>query len=217
MADSAATDLLDDLSANIDTLSTTLAPLLSQPLATTAAALSPLERAKLYTLTTYAIESILLSYDKLNVASNPTEAVSHPIMDELKRVQHYMQKIDQVENPAKYGEKEPDMKLDKKAAGRIVKHGLAGNERYDKLRASREEQAKAEAKRKLEAMGGDGEGKSKRKKKAKRSEKSVLDVPEEDLELVKAKSRAPAQEEESPEKDKSKKKKRKSKGGGEGT
>jgi len=218
MADSAATDLLDDLTANIDTLTTTLAPLLSQPITKTASDLQALERAKLYTLTTYAIESIILSYDKINVASNPSEAVAHPIMDELKRVQHYMQKIDAVEHPEKYAaaEKERELSLDKKAAGRIVKHGLVGNERYDKLRASREEFARAEAKRKLEALGEGGEKSSKKKKKAKRSEESVLDMPEEKLELVRPKQVMEAVAEESPKKEKSKKKKKKSKSVGEG-
>jgi hypothetical protein len=118
-------------------------------------------------------------------------------MDELKRVQAYMQKIDAVENP-----QSQKLIIDKPAVKRFIDAGLAGNQTFDHLRKSREDEAKQEAKRKLAEMGGADVEKT-RKKKSRRSKESILDVAEDKLELVKGQEGKP-------------KKKKNSKGGGEG-
>lgn len=51
--------LVEDLETNIDDLEAALEPLLKTALSEQAAKLSTLEKAKLYTLVTYAIESSL--------------------------------------------------------------------------------------------------------------------------------------------------------------
>ena len=51
--------LLDDLEENVDNLEVALQPLLEHALSDTASKLPVLDRAKLYTLTAYTIESIL--------------------------------------------------------------------------------------------------------------------------------------------------------------
>jgi exosome complex protein LRP1 len=208
MDNSEAADLLEELTSNIDALTKTLQPLLSQPIHTSASGLPLLETAKLYTLTTYAIESLLLAYERLHVASNPDEAHSHPIMAELKRVQHSMQKIAAAEKPQNEAEGRT-MTVDKSAASRFVKAGLAMNNRYDEVRARREEEARMEAKRKFEGVNGErNDEKRKKKKFGKRSSESLLDVPEENLELVKGAPAAP-EVEDTPKKEKSKKYKHK--------
>jgi exosome complex protein LRP1 len=118
-------DLLEELGDNIDDLETALEPLLSQPIAALSSKLSPLEKAKLYTWLTYAIEAILFSHIRLNGTEDPK---SHPIFTELRRVQQYMQKVQEAENPV--GKRE-NLSLNKAAAGRFIKAGLSGNDKYD--------------------------------------------------------------------------------------
>jgi exosome complex protein LRP1 len=218
MDNSAASDLLDDLTTNIDTLTTTLQPVLSQSIHETASSLPLLDTAKLYTLTTYAIESILLAYERLHVASNPDEAHAHPILAELKRVQHSMQKIAAAENPETETQK-PTTSIDKAAAARFIKAGLAMNGRYDEARAQQQKEGRQEAKRKLDVTTPEeaGEEKKKKKKKSKRSSEAVLDVPEKELEIVKGTTSSPAVEQVKKEISKKKHKKSKSKSGGEAT
>ena len=56
---SALLSLLEDLDEHIDGLSDALAPLLSESLSSTAEKLHVLDRARLYTLLVYSIESLL--------------------------------------------------------------------------------------------------------------------------------------------------------------
>lgn len=212
MADPSATDALEDLTSNIDTLTTSLEPLLSKPLHHISSSYEPIEKAKLFTFTAYAIESILLAYQRINVGSHPDEARSHPILEELKRVQTYMKRIHDVANPAG----EPEQRVDKAAAGRFITAGLAGNVKYDEERARRQEEGRLEAKRKFEAMN-DADKARRKKSKIVREGATGASVADKQLELVKAE--APSAETtttDKPKKDKSKKKK-KSKSGGEET
>ncbi|KAF2488988.1 hypothetical protein BU16DRAFT_520071 [Lophium mytilinum] len=124
--------LLDVLEGNIDDLEEALAPLLDAPIADSASKLPLLDKAKLYVMTTYAIESILFSYLQLN----GIKAKEHPIFTELTRLRQYYEKIKLAET----GPVKQNMRLDKDAAGRFIKAGLSGNEKYDQERA--EKQAK---------------------------------------------------------------------------
>ncbi|KAK7731364.1 hypothetical protein SLS57_001303 [Botryosphaeria dothidea] len=134
-------EALDD---NIDDLEDALGPLLQTALSAHASKLPLLDKAKLYTLVTYAIESILFSYLNLN----GVKAKEHAVFTELTRVRQYFQKIKQVEEaPIK-----PNQTLDKAAANRFIKAGLAGNEQYDKERALRQAKERAMASLKLEQL-----------------------------------------------------------------
>jgi exosome complex protein LRP1 len=216
MDNSTALDLIDELSTNIDTLTSAIEPLLKTPIQATALSLPLIDKAKLYTLSTYAIESILFSFLRLNSSSaNGADAKAHPVFTELKRVQQHMQKIEAAESPD-HGKRD-NMSLNKEAAGRFIRAGLTGNEKYDEERAKRQEEQKLGAKRKLDELNvkiGHGEGnvegevKKKKGKKSKRSKKDV-DVDKDEFELVKAAVQAEA----SPKK----KKQKKSKKGGEET
>jgi exosome complex protein LRP1 len=139
------TDLLEDLAGDIDALEEALAPLISEALAASTSKLPLLDKAKLYVLATYAIESILFSYLRLN----GVQAKEHPIFRELTRVKEYFGKIKAAEGISVDGNAS-GARLDKTAADRVVKAGLSGNVRHDQARLARET---AGAKRRLEDMG----------------------------------------------------------------
>ncbi|KAF2240422.1 hypothetical protein BU26DRAFT_399117, partial [Trematosphaeria pertusa] len=133
-------DLVEDLEANIDDLETALSPLLTTPLHTTASILPLLDKAKLYVLSAYAIESLLFS----TLQASDVNAKEHAVFRELARLKGYFGKIKDVEG-AGAGAQQPKQRLDKEAAARFIKHGLAGNDKYDLERAERiaKERAKA--------------------------------------------------------------------------
>ncbi|KAL9126593.1 MAG: hypothetical protein Q9217_004385 [Psora testacea] len=107
-------EVLDD---NIDDLEEALNPVLKDVLEN-ASKLPLLDKAQLYVLVAYAIESILFSYLRLNGVT----AKEHPVFQELTRVKHYFEKIKAAET-ANY---QPKTKLDKAAAGRFLKHAFVG-------------------------------------------------------------------------------------------
>ena len=134
--------MIDDLGTQITQLEAALAPLTSS-FTQTASRLPLLEKAKLNVLTTYAVESLLFSYIRLN----GQDAKEHPVFEELTRVKQYFGKIKAAEERAS-GADQPTTKLDKAAAGRFIKHGLSGNDKYDRERAEKlaEEKQRAQAK-----------------------------------------------------------------------
>ena len=161
------TPLVEDLSSEIDNLTAALEPLLQTSLSTSASRLPLLDKAKLYVLATYTIESLLFSYLRLH----GTDAKSHPVFQELNRVKSYFSKIQNAEGQGTENQK----RVDKEAAGRFIKHGLAGNDRYDRERAEMREKERAGAKRKLEEVSVGKhtrfDGAAKRIKTAEREEK----------------------------------------------
>lgn len=135
--------LIEDLSASIYTLEETLQPLLSSPLSSITSRLPLLDRAKLHVLLTYGIESIIFAYLKLsNVDAN-----AHPVYTELNRVKQYFEKIKEAETAGPSGKR-----LDKGAAARFIKAGLAGNERFDAQRKAQVAAATENAVKKLAAI-----------------------------------------------------------------
>ncbi|KKY16850.1 putative exosome-associated family protein [Phaeomoniella chlamydospora] len=140
------TDLVDRLDDNIDDLEDHLEPLLSTAFSATTKKLPVLDRAKLYVLVTYSIESLLFSYLRLHGQN----AKEHPVFKELSRVRLYFEKIKETETGGPT--KRETLALDKGAAGRIIRHGLSGNDRYDRQRAEREARENALAVKKLNKM-----------------------------------------------------------------
>jgi len=137
-------DLVEDLTGNIDDLETSLSPLLNSALSASTSKLPLLDKAKLYILATYALDSVLFSYLRLNGA----DLKSHPVAQEIARVRTYFQKIKEAE----MGPAQRSATLDKNAAARFIKHGLSGNEKYDAARAERIAAEKAGAKRKADGL-----------------------------------------------------------------
>ncbi|ESZ89632.1 hypothetical protein SBOR_9981 [Sclerotinia borealis F-4128] len=130
--------LLEQLDDDIDDIEDAVAPFIQKTIPEFASKLPLLDKAKLYTLVTYAIESILFSYLRLNGVN----AREHPVFTELTRMKQYFEKIKLTENPPVAAER--NLKLDKGAAGRFIKAGLSGNDKYDLQRA--EQIAKERAK-----------------------------------------------------------------------
>lgn len=139
---------LEDLSSTIDDLESALQPIISSALSASTSKLPLLDKAKLYVLATYAIESILFSYLRLN----GTDAKAHPVFQELNRVREYFNKIKAAEDVGVDGRSKSAPRLDRPAVNRFIRAGLTGNDRYDKERAAKRESEKAGAKRKLEEI-----------------------------------------------------------------
>ncbi|KAF1841377.1 uncharacterized protein K460DRAFT_379467 [Cucurbitaria berberidis CBS 394.84] len=130
-------DLVEDLEVNIDELSSALQPLLATPLHTTASSQPLLDKAKLYVLAAYSIESLLFS----TLQASGVDAREHAVFPELARLKGYFSKIKEVEERGT----QPKQRLDVGAAQRFIKHGLAGNDRYDLVRAEKMAKEKARA------------------------------------------------------------------------
>jgi len=136
--------LVEDLGDSIDDLQESLALLVKTALSQSTSKLPLLDKAKLYVLVTYAIESILFSYLRLN----GVDAKSHPVFQELARVKEYFGKIKAAETA---GTKRSSV-LDKEAANRFIKHGLAGNAKLDAEREDRVARERVGAKRKFDEI-----------------------------------------------------------------
>ncbi|KAI0019082.1 Sas10/Utp3/C1D family-domain-containing protein [Xylariomycetidae sp. FL0641] len=107
---------LERLDDGIDNLEEALKPLLGG-LPDVAAKLPLLDKAKLYVLVTYSIESMLFSSLRLN----SVDAKEHPVFKELTRVRQYFEKIKNIENPPA----KPEQTLNKEAAIRFIRSDLA--------------------------------------------------------------------------------------------
>jgi exosome complex protein LRP1 len=134
-------ELVEDMTVSIDDLEASLAPLLNATLSSSTSKLPLLDKAKLYVLATYAIDSVLFSYLRLNGQN----VKDHPVVQEIMRVRSYFNKIKEVEA----GPVQRNATLDKDAAARFIKHGLSGNDKYDQARQDRKA-VEASAKRKAE-------------------------------------------------------------------
>lgn len=129
------TPQLDQLDVDLDKLEDALKPLL-RDLSDVASSLPLLDKAKLYVLATYSIESTLYcktvldaTWYSLSVFANASlaalrlngiDAKSHPIMKELTRVRQYFEKIKKAEEPPA----ERTQSVDTQAAIRFIKADL---------------------------------------------------------------------------------------------
>ncbi|GLI77167.1 hypothetical protein PoHVEF18_005452 [Penicillium ochrochloron] len=131
--------LLEQLDDDVDDLEDALQPLLGSSLNKMSKNMPIFDKAKIHVLTTYALESLIFSYLRLQ----GVDALQHPVYREITRVKQYFTKMKALEEP-----EEPEqrtMVLDKAAAGRFIKHGLAGNDKIDLERAEREARERARA------------------------------------------------------------------------
>ncbi|KAJ5592909.1 hypothetical protein N7537_009813, partial [Penicillium hordei] len=129
--------LLEQLDDNVDDLEIVLQPLLASTLLKNSNKLPVMDKAKLHVLITYTLESLIFSYLRLH----GVDAKQHPVFRELTRVKQYFEKIKALETEPE----ERPMTLDKAAAGRFIKHGLAGNDKYDLERAEKQAKERARA------------------------------------------------------------------------
>ncbi|KAK1590772.1 Sas10/Utp3/C1D family protein [Colletotrichum navitas] len=128
---------LEKLDSHIDSLENALKPLIDS-LPEMANELPLLDKAKMFALTAYAIESLLFSSLRLQ----GVDAKDHQVMTELKRVQQYFGKIKKAEEvPA-----QRTMTVNTEAATRILKADLGENDKSLKKKLEEklaEERAKA--------------------------------------------------------------------------
>ncbi|KAK1758535.1 Sas10/Utp3/C1D family-domain-containing protein [Echria macrotheca] len=133
------TPQLKQLDVNLDSLETALKPLMGN-IGDLSSKLPLLDRAKLFALTAYALESIIFSSLRLN----GVEAKNHAVFQELIRVKQYFDKIQKLETPPA----ERETTLNTEAAIRVVKANL-GDDKDIKNKLNEllvKERAKAEAK-----------------------------------------------------------------------
>ncbi|KAI0173633.1 Sas10/Utp3/C1D family-domain-containing protein [Hypoxylon sp. FL1284] len=109
---------LDQLDDELDVLEEALQPILGN-VSDVASKLPLLDKAKLYVLATYSIESMLFSSLRLNEVN----AKEHPVFKELTRVRQYFDKIKNIENPPQ----KPEQSLNKEAAIRFIRSDLSEN------------------------------------------------------------------------------------------
>ncbi|KAK4674282.1 hypothetical protein QC763_119120 [Podospora pseudopauciseta] len=130
---------LEQLELDLNTLHEVLQPLLSD-VGDVSSKMPLLDKAKLYVLVCYAIESLIFSSLRLNGA----DAKSHPVFTELTRVRQYFEKIQKLESPPE----ERENTVNTEAVARFVRNDLADNKdiknKLTELIAK--EKAKAEAK-----------------------------------------------------------------------
>ncbi|KAJ5198301.1 uncharacterized protein N7498_007418 [Penicillium cinerascens] len=129
--------LLEQLDDNVDDLEEVLQPFLGQSLSKASKNLPVMDKAKLHVLITYTLESLIFSYLRLH----GVDAKQHSVFRELTRVKQYFDKIKALET-------EPEqrtMTLDKEAAGRFIKHGLAGNDKINLELAEKQAKERARA------------------------------------------------------------------------
>ncbi|KXS17663.1 hypothetical protein M427DRAFT_54268 [Gonapodya prolifera JEL478] len=119
---------LSDLNAALADALAFLTPLLAAPLGDTLHDLHPLDRAKLYIAVCSAIDTITFVFLRTQ-GINPRD---HPVMQELERIKLYVAKVKSVEGSDK---SQNAWRIDKAAAGRFIRAGLAGNEEVRKKSA----------------------------------------------------------------------------------
>ncbi|KAL7804565.1 hypothetical protein V8C43DRAFT_268294 [Trichoderma afarasin] len=124
------------LGSQLDKLEDALEPLLGN-ISEMASQLPLLDRAKLFSLTAYAIESLLFSSIKVQGG----DAQNHAVYAELKRIQQYFAKIKAAEEP----ETKRTLTVNQEAAARILKADLSDNKTLSAKLAEKiaEERAKA--------------------------------------------------------------------------
>lgn len=120
MADvSDITPHLDRLDGDLDKLEDSLRPILNN-LGEVASKLPLLDKAKLYVLATYSIETALFSALRLN----GTDAKEHPVFKELARVRQYYEKIKKAEEPPE----QRTQSVNTQAAIRFIKADLVSGQ-----------------------------------------------------------------------------------------
>ncbi|KAF9872248.1 exosome-associated family protein [Colletotrichum karsti] len=132
------TSELDKLENSIDSLEDALQPLISD-LTEMSNELPLLDKAKMFALTAYAIESLLFSSLRLQ----NVDVKGHNVMTELKRVQQYFGKIKKVEEAQTPAQR--TMTVNTEAATRILKADLGDDKNLKKKLEEKlaEERAKA--------------------------------------------------------------------------
>ncbi|KAG0230287.1 hypothetical protein B0O80DRAFT_453820 [Mortierella sp. GBAus27b] len=162
-----ATNALLATLAQVETL---LAPLFATPttLSETMAKLDMEKRCQLELLMTFAINT--LAY--INLRTNGITPTNHPVMQELKRIKAYTEKL----RLALQGNK-ANMEVDKDAAARFIRGALAANDIADRKAAAEEAAANVSGSQKRDHDEGDLGSTSSRPSKSQKSDDLSSESP----------------------------------------
>ncbi|KAF5352705.1 hypothetical protein D9756_005859 [Leucocoprinus leucothites] len=108
---------LANLDSSLSDLESSLEPILSQSLPESIIGLEVIQQAKLQTLLPYLVYDLVFIYLK----AKGVDPKTHSVISELDRVRQYFEKITKAENPPTRRSE-----VDKDAAGRFIKHAIAG-------------------------------------------------------------------------------------------
>ena len=177
---------LSSLTTALNALTTALAPLLATAPAALARDLPARDAARLHILAAYAPESLLFNAVRLADAGGGSSggndggggdgraggAKGHAVVGELRRVKTYAAKLRDAEARAKG----PAMRLDRDAARRFVKAGIASDRETAAAAAEQPAEPAAARKRGVEAPGGDSSPRNKKQRQEDRRRGGVFEL-----------------------------------------
>ncbi|KAK9237228.1 hypothetical protein V1525DRAFT_404590 [Lipomyces kononenkoae] len=123
--------LIESLEKEMSELESSLKPIIDGGLAHYTNDMAPIDKAKAYLLSLYALNSTIYSTLKIGEVST----TDHDIMNDIRRVQAYMAKIKNAEELLAGRQ----LQLDRQAAGRFIKHALSGNDSHVDNKVRRKE------------------------------------------------------------------------------
>ncbi|CAB4482043.1 hypothetical protein RhiirA5_409661 [Rhizophagus irregularis] len=107
---------LSELEGGFDDVDSLLEPLLSQPLSELAPGLGPIDRARLYLLYGYTLNSLISLFLELKGQDSKIRILE----EQYRRIQDCSEKINNTVNPP-----QPSLSINRDAASRFVKHALS--------------------------------------------------------------------------------------------
>ncbi|RIA96397.1 hypothetical protein C1645_755045 [Glomus cerebriforme] len=114
---------LSELEGGFDDIDSLLEPLLSQPLSELASSLGPIDRARLYLLYGYTLNSLISLFLELKGQDSKIRILE----EQYRRIQDCSEKITNTVNPP-----QPSLSLNRDAASRFVKHALSNAKDRDR-------------------------------------------------------------------------------------
>ncbi|CAI2185491.1 18995_t:CDS:2 [Funneliformis geosporum] len=107
---------LSELECGFDDIDRLLEPMLSQPLSELASGLGPIDRARLYLLYGFTLNSLISLFLELKGQDSKIKILE----EQYKRIQDCSEKITNTVNPP-----QPSLSLNRNAASRFIKHALS--------------------------------------------------------------------------------------------
>ncbi|GES77412.1 nuclear nucleic acid-binding protein C1D [Rhizophagus clarus] len=120
---------LSELEGGFNDVDSLLEPLLSLPLSELASSLGPIDRARLYLLYGYTLNSLISLFLELKGQDSKIKILE----EQYRRIQDCSEKITNTVNPP-----QPSLSLNRDAASRFVKHALSNVKDRDRDRDTRE-------------------------------------------------------------------------------
>ncbi|CAG8462928.1 6006_t:CDS:2 [Paraglomus brasilianum] len=110
-------DYVQGYEQSLDSFTEILEPLLNTPIEEIAAKLDVIERARVQLSLTARLNIIVY------LQTNAVDPKSHPVVEQLKRIERYSKLVENTINPPK-----PTLSLNRGAASRFIKHSLPADD-----------------------------------------------------------------------------------------